>query len=240
LLKHLEYPNNYTLLFSCAAILMLIATLGFWNIKESASKIIHKRNIIDFFRLIPSEIKKNPNLKNYLLIINSLGLGMSILPFLILFAKDKFGLSFELIGNFLLIRTIGMLIASLLFYKIAQKINYKTLLKICLFIGALLPIIAIILSNNQYIYQFLFVFSGIFVAIYKISNNGILLEISTNENRALYTGISGAGSILTTIFPLIAGFLILKFGYTIVFISISLLVLSSFFFVKKLNCKKTY
>ena len=167
-----------------------------------------------------------------------MGLGISILPFLILFAKDKFGLSFELIGNFLLIRTIGMLIASFLFYKIAYKYNYKTLLKICLFLGSLLPIIALLLSNNQHSYQFLFILSGIFVAIYKISNNGILLEISTNANRALYTGISGAGSILTTIFPLIAGFLILKFGYTVVFISISLLVLSSFIFVNRLNCNK--
>ncbi len=238
LIKRFEYPDNYSLLFFCASLLLLIATLGFWNIKEPASKIIHKRNIIDFFRLIPSEIKKNPNLKNYLFIINSLGLGISILPFLILFAKDKFGLSFELIGNFLLIRTIGMLIASLFFYKIAHKFNYKTLLKISLILGSLLPIIALLLSNNQHSYQFLFILSGLFVAIYKISNNGVLLEISTNENRALYTGISGAGSILTTIFPLIAGFLIIEFGYTVVFITISLLVLSSFFFVNKLNCNK--
>jgi MFS family permease len=238
LIKRFDYPDNYTLLFSCAAFLLLVATLGFWNIKEPASKLIKKKNIIDFFRLIPSEIKKNPNLKNYLLIINSLGLGMSILPFLILFAKDKFGLSYEMIGNFLLIRTVGMLFASLLFYKIAHKINYKTLLKFSLVIGALLPIIALFFSTNQYFYQFIFIISGIFVAIYKISDNGILLEISTNENRALYTGISGAGSILTTIFPLIAGFLIIKFGYIPVFSTVSVLILSSIFFVKKLNCKK--
>lgn len=239
LIMRFEYPDNYAVLFFGAGFLLLIATAGFWNIKEFPSKIIYKKNIIDFFRLIPSEIKKNPNLKNYLLIINSLGLGISILPFLILFAKDKFGLSFELIGNFLLFRTIGMLFASLIFYKISQKINYKTLLKLCLIIGALLPITALFLGNNQSFYQLLFVLSGIFVAIYKISNNGVLMEISTNENRALYTGISGAGSILITIFPLIAGLLISQFGYIAVFIFVSLLILSSFFFVNKLNCKKS-
>ena len=236
LIKRFEYPDNYALLFFCAGFLLLIATAGFWNIREFPSKIIYRKNIIDFFRLIPSEIKKNPNLKNYLFIINSLGLGISILPFLILFAKDKFGLSYELIGNFLLLRTIGMLLASLFFYKISHKVNYKTLLKFSLIIGAFLPVIALFLGSSQFFYQFLFVLSGIFVAIYKISYNGVLMEISTNENRALYTGISGAGSILTAIFPLIAGLLISQFGYIAVFSSVSLLVLSSFFFVSKLNC----
>ena len=239
LLKRFEYPYNYSVLFFCAGILLLIGTLGFWNIREFPSKITYKKNIIDFFKLIPSEIRKNSNLKNYLLIINSLGLGISILPFLILFAKDKFGLSSELIGNFLLYRTIGMLLASLTFYKIANKIDYKLLLKFSLFIGASLPIIALLFGNNQLFYQLLFILSGIFVATYTISNNGVLLEISTNENRALYTGIAGAGSILTTIFPIIAGFLIIKLGYITIFVSVSLLILSSFFFVNQLNYNKT-
>ena len=238
LIKQFDYPNNYVVLFLCAGFLLLVATAGFWNIREFPSKVIYKKNIIDFFRLIPSEIKKNPNLKNYLLIINSLGLGISILPFLILFAKDKFGLSYELIGNFLVFRTIGMLLASLTSFKISHKINYKTLLKFSLIIGTSLPIMALFFGDSQFLYQFLFVLSGIFVAIYKISNNGVLMEISTNENRALYTGISGAGSILIAIFPLIAGLLISQFGYIAVFSSVSLLILSSFFFVNKLNCKK--
>ncbi|MCD6112295.1 MAG: MFS transporter [Bacteroidales bacterium] len=238
LIKQFDYPNNYVVLFFCAGFLLLVASAGFWNIREFPSKVIYKKNLIEFFRLIPSEIKKNPNLRNYLLIINSLGLGISILPFLILFAKDKFGLSYELIGNFLVFRTIGMLFASLTFFKISHKINYKTLLKFSLIIGTSLPVMALFFGASQFLYQFLFVLSGVFVAIYKISNNGVLMEISTNENRALYTGISGAGSILIAIFPLIAGLLISQFGYIAVFSSVSLIILSSFVFVNKLNCKK--
>jgi len=238
LIKRFEYPNNYALLFFIASILLLIATLGFWNIREIRTKSVFSKSIIDFFRLIPQEIRKNSNLKNYLLIINSLGLGLSILPFLILFAKDKFGLTFELIGNFLLFRTIGMLLASLITYRIAQNVEYKSLLKFSLIIGASLPVIALFLENSQLLYQLLFILSGIFVAIYRISSSGILLEISTNENRALYTGIAGAGSILTTVFPLIAGFLIVTLGYITVFSVVSMLVLVSLFFVNKLDFKK--
>lgn len=237
LIKRFEYPGNFALLFLIAGVLLLIATLGFWNIREVYYKGIQRKNIIDFFRLIPSEIKTNSNLKNYLLIINSLGLGLSILPFLILFAKENFSLSYALIGNILLFKVIGMLIGSLTFYKIAQKINYKTLLKFSLIIGGILPILALSLSSSQFLYQFLFIFSGIFFAVYKISSDGVLLEISTNENRALYTGIAGAGNLLTVLFPLVAGFLIKEFDYTAVFSCVSILIFASCFFVNKLDCK---
>jgi MFS family permease len=239
LIKNVDYPDNYSLLFLLAAFLLFIASLGFWRIQEIPSKIEKKSSLWDFINIIPKEIKKNSNLKNYLFMINSLGLGISILPFLIMFAKDNFELSFKLIGNLLLFRTIGMLTASLIFYKISHKLNYRKLLMYNLFLGASLPIIALLLRDEPYLYQFLFILSGMFVAMYRIGDAGVLMEISNNENRVLYTGISGAGTILTTLFPLVAGFLITKIGYLWVFIIISTFVLLSFFFVRRLDCSSS-
>jgi len=237
LLKRFEYPENYSFLFLIAGILLFIASLGFWNIKEIRSINPPKKNIIDFFKLIPSEIKKNRNLKYYLLIINTLGIGIGFLPFLIFLAKDNFDLSYTFIGNILLFRITGMLIASLVFYRLSTKLNYKTLLILALSIGSFIPILALLFSGNQIYYQFIFILSGIFVSLFKIANNGILLEISTNENRTIYAGISGAGKIFSTIFPLLAGFLIFYIGFNFVFIIVSVVILLSYFFVKELNCK---
>jgi MFS family permease len=237
-IKRFEYPDNYSLLFIIAGILLLIASLGFWNLREIRSVNPVKKNLIDFFKLIPKEIKKNKNLKYYLLIINTLGLGIGFLPFLILLGKENFDLSYKLIGNFLLFRTTGMLLASIIFYKLSTKIDYKVFLIIAIIIGSTIPVFALSLSNNQFYYQFIFILSGIFVSLFKISNNGILLEISTNENRTIYAGISGAGKIFSTIFPLLAGFLIFYIGFTTVFIIVSLIILLSYFFVNQLNFKK--
>ena len=239
LIKRFEYPDNYALLFLIAGGLLLIATLGFWNIREVYYKSIRRKNIIDFFRLIPSEIKGNSNLKNYLLIINSLGLGLSFSPFLILFAKENFSLSYALIGNILLFKVIGMLIGSISFYKVSDRISYKTILKISILIGGLLPVLALLFGNNQMLYQYLFILSGIFFAFYRISNAGVLMEITNNNNRALYTGIAGAGNLLTVLFPLAAGFLIKEFDYIAVFSSVSILIFASYFFVNRLDCKPT-
>jgi len=236
-IKRFEYPDNYSLLFLVAGILLLIASLGFWNLREIRTINPVKKNLIDFFKLIPKEIKKNSNLKYYLLIINTLGLGIGFMPFLILLAKENFDLSYKLIGNFLLFRIIGTLLVSTIFYKLSSKIGYKLLLIIAIIIGSTIPIFALTLSNNQYFYQYIFILSGIFVSIFKISNNGILLEISTNENRTMYAGISGAGKIFSTIFPLIAGVLIFYIGYNFVFIIVTVIILLSYFFVKRLDCR---
>jgi len=237
LLKNLNYPINYSILFLCAGILLLIASLGFWKIREVKSLVKSQKGFLEFFTMIPSEIRKNPNLKYYLLIINSLGLGLSLLPFLILFAKENFGLSYGLIGNFLLFRTIGMLSAGLFLFKYSNRFLYKNLLKFSLLLGASLPVLSLILNHIVSVYQLIFILSGVFVAIYKVAISGVLLEISTNENRALYAGISGAGNILTTLFPLFAGVIIAILGYHAVFITVSLIVLMSYIFVTKLHFK---
>ena len=237
LLKKFSYPINYSILLLIAGILLFIASIGFWKIKEISVQVKKKRNFLEFFKMIPQEISQNSNLKNYLFIINFLGLGFSFIPFMILFAKHNFELSAGLIGNILLFKIIGMLITSLILYKRSKQFEYKKLLFFSLVFGISLPVLSLIFSNNYFMYQLVFVLSGVFITAFGIARNGILVEISSNENRAIYTGISGAGSILPTIFPLIAGILISVWGYYATFIVVSIIVSFSFVFIRKLNCR---
>lgn len=237
ILKNFEYPQNYGLLLLFAGLLLFIASFGFWKIKEVTTTLQKKRSFIDFIKLIPSEVAQNSNLKNYLFIINFIGLGFSFIPFMILFAKKNFELSYGLIGNILIFKVTGMLLASLILYKRSKKFEYKKLLYVSFVIGAILPILCLVLKDNYLMYQLIFILTGIFITIFNIAKNGILIEISNNENRSLYTGISGVGNILPTIFPLIVGVLIATLGYKTTFISVSIIVVSSFIFIKKLKCK---
>ncbi len=237
ILKHLSYPNNYGTLLLLAGILLFLASFGFWKIKEISVEFINKQSFWKFFKMIPQEISQNSNLKNYLFIINFLGLAFSFIPFMILFAKRNFELSYSFIGNILLLKIIGMLITSLILYKRSEKFEYKKLLYFSFVLGSIIPLLSLSFGNNQLIYQLLFVLTGIFITTFNISRNGILVEISSNENRATYTGISGAGNILSTFFPLVAGILISLLGYYITFSIVSLIVASSFVFIKKINCR---
>jgi MFS family permease len=236
LLKYFDYPANYSILFVMAALLLSIASGGFWLIKEAPSQKKPGKSLIEFFRMIPGEIKNNPNLKLYLMLINILGLGISILPFFILLAKEKFGLTDASVGNFLVFRISGMLLISLIIFGFSRKRGYKKILAAGLIIGVILPPLALFLSDFQFMFQFVFILSGAFFSIYKISVSGILVEISNTENRAVYAGIAGAGNILPAIFPLIAGALIALLGYWVVFVFVSAILLLAIPVVKKLNC----
>jgi len=237
LLKRFSYPVNYGILLLTAGILLFIASLGFWKIKEISVEVKKKHSFLEFFKMIPQEISQNSNLKNYLFIINFIGLGFSFIPFMILFAKKNFELSAALIGNILLFKIIGMLVTSLILYKRSKHFEYKKLLYLSFVLGAFLPILSLIFSNNYLAYQLIFILAGVFITASGIARNGILVEISSNENRAIYAGISGAGSVLPTIFPLVAGVLISVFGYYITFIVVSLIVSLSFVFIRKLKCR---
>ncbi len=238
LLVMLDFPNNYAFLFVLASALLSVASLGFWRLHEEPTRAAKKKTLLKFLTMIPAEVQNNKNLKYYLLLINSLGLGLSTLPFIIYLAKENFGLSYALIGNFLLLKTLGMLVAGLFLLKFSKRFQYRHLLMISLALAAFMPIASLLFRDSAVAYQSIFVFAGIFMATYKTAIEGILLEISTDENRATYTGISGAGNILTTLFPLVAGFLILSLGYVPVFIAVSLVILLSFYFVLNIDCTK--
>ena len=83
-----------------------------------------------------------------------------------------------------------------------------------------------------------FFLGGIIFATYTISLNGVLLEVSGTSNRALYTGIAGAGNILPAMFPLLGGWIIKQFGFLPYFVLFMVVILFSFYFIHRLHCKK--
>ncbi len=60
-----EYPVNYAWSFVTGGLLLLIASLGFWRIKETVASRLPVRNITDFFNTLKSELKQNKKLINH-------------------------------------------------------------------------------------------------------------------------------------------------------------------------------
>jgi len=236
ILTRQEYPSNYATLFVMAAVLLLIGSGGFWRIRETGAAVARRMSARRLIGMIPAEIRRNRNLKYYLLTINSLGLGLSIIPFTILFAKARFGLGFEMVGNFLLLSTIGMLATGVILFRLSGRLVYRRLLAFTLLIGGAIPLLCILLRDHPSAYQLVLVLAGVFVAAYKVAIGGVLLEISTDENRAFYAGISGAGSMATAVFPIAAGWLVPRIGFPALFLIVSALVLLSYVFTSKLAC----
>ncbi len=238
LLKQYEYPQNYILMFFAAAFLLFIASFGFVSIKERPTKkILTANKISEILKSIPYIMKHDKNLRVFIIIINLISFSLTLLPFYIGLAKEQFGLTKLLVGNYLLIQMIGMLVSNVIWSKIVKKFGFKGVLKSSIIIQASLPILAVIFAFNfsQLIFGIVFLISGFGLSAQKITN-GILLEISNETNRSLYTGIFGAFSLTIMIFPLVSGVLIMQLGYIPIFIFASLVAVLSFFYLPQLNC----
>lgn len=77
-----------------------------------------------------------------------------------------------------------------------------------------------------------------FVSNYAFKKKFLLLEVSGTDNRALYTGMAGAGNILPALFPILGGWIIERFGFHLFFSLFAFMILFSLFFIYKLNCRK--
>ena len=231
------YPDNYAYMFFIGFGALFIASLGFWNLKEVVPSRLSVRNPGHFLHLIKVELKENGKLGYFLGFINTQGISIGLLPFIILYAKEMFHTQSADTGNFLLFKVIGSVATGLSLFALMGKYKYRYLLYSNVFLALIVPLV-VMFSPGLPPFRFLFFVGGIVFAVYGITMNGVLLEVSGNENRALYTGISGAGNILPAIFPLAGGWIIKQFGFQPFFIMYIGVVLLSLYFIHKLNCQK--
>ena len=232
-----NFPKNYGYLFFIAFLLLLIASSGFWVIREPESKIKNKTSRLNLLKLLPVYLKKDSNLFNYLLSINFFNFFISILPFFLMFLKTKQPITGKVLGNLLVAKILGMTIGGLLIHYFFKKTNYKSLLLMIIPLGIILPIIAFLTVKILFLYILVFFFIGIFFAFFAVANSGILIEISNEINRPIYTGLAGAGNIVGIIYPLLVGLLVKWIGFFPIFVFASVMLGFSLIFIKKIHCK---
>jgi len=99
-------------------------------------------------------------------------------------------------------------------------------------------ILATLFVADKVALRYIFIAGGMAYSLYSITMNGLLLEISGTDNRALYTGFAGAGNILPAVFPLAGGWIITCSGFPAFFILSALYISLAVYFIKRIDCKK--
>lgn len=190
------------------------------------------------FRSVPSILKGDANLRLYIIVANLLGLGTTFIPFYIALARLRYGLDPRMIGNILLLQIGGMVLSNLLWRWVVKHRGFKGVLLFQALMGIVLPLAAWSLSRYLPLafYLPLFLVSGAAVGAQKIAAEAVLVEISHDKNRALYSGIYGAMSLTVVIFPLLQGWLLGRIGYFFVCLGVSLAALAALPFIGRMVC----
>jgi MFS family permease len=232
LLHLLPYPMNYSILHYVAAFSLFIGAIGLGLIHEKVHISKYEFNLKQFFSFIYEELKSSKALLYFALIVNFEGLFLSIVPFFTTLAIKHFSFSTKLVASLLAWKIIGVLSAgSLLFLK--KNFRYTRVLLLNILISVTLPIV-LIFSRSMFLFKAAFFFIGLFNSFYRITYEGILVEISTHKNRAAYASVLGSSNIAASVVPLISGSLIQWIGYKFTFFLSSAILASSLIIVIKL------
>ncbi|MEN8249587.1 MAG: MFS transporter [Bacteroidota bacterium] len=237
MLNSYNYPMNYSALFLTAGVSLAIATLGFWMLREVRTNVVKIKSIKAYFKTLRIEINKNPRLRGYLLLVNTLGISLTLLPFLMLYSKQNFDAGNEQVGQYLIFKVSAGVIAGLLVFYFAKKVRYKYMLYFIATLALIVPV-HLLMLGSQVSFPFYFFAGGLIYTFYKVAMEGIILEVSTNENRAIYAGLSGAGHIVPALFPIFGGWIIHSLGFTSFFIVFLGIIFLSTLFIWKLDCRK--
>jgi MFS family permease len=190
-----------------------------------------------FLSLIKAELARNKRLGYFLGFINTMGLCLGLLPFVMLYAKQMYHTQSQDTGLFLLTKVIGSVTIGFILFLLNKRYKYRYLLYANSLLMMVL-LVVLLLSTSMPPFILIFLAGGIVISIYSISMNGVMLEISSTENRTLYAGIAGAGNIIPAVFPLLGGWIIVRTGYPIFFALFMFFILISLFFIYKLDCSK--
>lgn len=235
-LSYLSYPDNYSLLFLMASLLLLFASSGFWMLKEGEHPARNSLSLAKRLGMFVQAIKGDRNIRLYLLLVNTSGVILSTLPFLVVMANQHYGLDGGRTGTFLLLQLSGSLLATIFANLFSKGQRYRPLLYFFIILGAFTPLAALLLLAVPSFYPLAFLLGGASAALLHILTVGILLEISTDVNRPIYTGIGGAGALMNILYPLLAGLLLPSLGFPLVFILTSCYMLIGLYAAKHLDC----
>ena len=238
ILSSLAYPTNYSMLFLLSGILLAFATVGFWMLKEHDAPLLEKLPLAKRFGMFAEALRADRNLRLYLLLLNTSGVFLSTLPFLVLYARTNFEVNGSLVGTFLLARMIGSLAFNILVKAFTKSERYRPLLYLFIISGSLIPLLALLLGSSPLLYSLVFLLSGATGAVYQIVAPGVLLEISNDENRGIYAGLAGAGSFMNILYPILAGILVTNIGYPVVFLLTSVYILLGLYTARSIRCER--
>ncbi len=236
----IDYPSNYTISLLIGSVGLVIASLGFLLLPEPKSVIKNNNEPLSvFIKKIPSILKKDNSFKIFIIVENLAGFSVMILPFYMLYAKDLFDIGDNYIGIYLIWLTVGKIVSIFVWGFLGARVNAKQIVRFCIILGGLNPLIAIYLGTiSPDAFVIVFFILGFLINGRKIGFEPYLLDIIPKEERIEYLGIRGSLNILIVILPFVGALIINMFGFNVTFVVVSVMMGFAVLLLSKISNKQ--
>ncbi|QMS84232.1 MFS transporter [Candidatus Xianfuyuplasma coldseepsis] len=236
----IAFPLNYTLSLVIGFIGLIIASAGFYFMHEPPSEAMKQRpSLVAYIRNIPNILRKDSSFRYYIIVENLSSFSVMILPFYIVYAKEVITVDNSFIGVYLIVQISGTIFSNIIWGIIGERFNAKTIVRFCILLGVLNPILAITLGQfGAYPFAVVFFIMGFMISGRRIGFEPTLLDITPHEQRMEYLGIRGTLNIAIIILPLVGALLIETIGYIVAFSTVSVVMMIAFFLLAKVSDKQ--
>jgi MFS family permease len=235
-LSGFAFPANYSLTLLIGFIGLTIASLGFYAIQEPKEEISAETRpgFKDYLKQVPHYLNRDSTFKRFVLVENLASFSAMVLPFYMIYALDVLNVDNSYIGRFLLFQIGGTIFSNLVWTYIAKYYDARLIVKTCIFIGGITPLVALVLAAmGPDAFAIVFVLMGFMQSGRRIGFEAYILDIAPSGQRTVYLGIRGSLNVGAVILPVLGGTFIELLGYPATFIVVSMVMITAAFLLKK-------
>lgn len=225
----LEHPvlsdgARYSIIFGSAGIVLLVSSIAMSFARDIPREIMQdKPNPIEYFRKLPGYFKKNRLYARMVITQIMAGFGWMVMPFVILFNKDTFGLNPTQISTLIYTQIVGTLIGGIIWGNISHRLGNKYVImtsQVIIFILSLLVLISSPLSN--YVDPFwlaaaMSLLTGLSMGAWMGFVN-YTIDVTEEAERPIYFVLTSVITLPLTLLPFFSGLLADAWGFIPLFL----------------------
>jgi MFS family permease len=224
ILAHVDYPNNYALLFGLAALGLGTASLGFWIMREPLAPVGEQRP--QTWKAYWRDLRKASQRLRTLIGIELLtGFSLMALPFYVVYAREQLDAPLDATGWFLLAQVLGGVLANLVWARLVDRSGSRRMLVFCAVTATLTPLLAIALAPLGWPgLTLVFFLAGATFNGRKVGFQSALLDLAPEAERPTYAGLNTVLILPLAFLSLGAGLFLQYWSYTALFLFAALFI----------------
>ena len=221
ILADVSYPTNYALLFGLASASLLIASIGFWIIREPPAQKA-TNNALPWKDYAHQILKAGKRLEHLVIVQLLTGFSLMALPFYVVYARENLGAPTSAVGWFLLAQVLGGVLSNIVWARIVDHSGSARMLTVCATTAAVTPILTIVIAPLGWEAMLLvFFLLGSTFNGRSVGFGTALLALAPEQERPTYAGLNEVMALPIAFLPLLAGWLLNFISYQTLFIIVA-------------------
>ncbi|MCG6956581.1 MAG: MFS transporter [Gemmatimonadetes bacterium] len=217
----LAYPVNYAAVLGIGSAGLVVASLGFWFIREEPHRGGDEapETLRAFLRRVPAIVGKDRRFLRFIISSNMASFSLMLLPFYMIFARDMLHVGTEWVGRYLLLQVAGAIASNLIWGYLSGRRGSGAVVRTCIVIGGAIPLLALALGPlGPGAFGLVFVLVGFVMSGRSVGFEPYLLDLAPEDQRTVYVGINGTLNFTRALLPILGGALMDLFGFTAAFL----------------------